>query len=283
MSYTVIRIGVRMYRIVDSLGVAMYLVCGSRRAALLDTGCGVPGLAAVVRQITNLPVTVLLSHGHVDHAMGAGEFGSAHMNLMDLPVYRAHAAISYRQRFVAGCGFSNIELEPHLEERALKPLRGGDVFDLGGVTVEAYAVPGHTHGSMIFLVPEERAAMFGDACGPGTILLEDWSTDVKTYRRALESVRVLDGRYDRIVRNHGTYESPVFLLETVIEVCDAILSGHDDRVPLPPSCMDLLPRPAALPAYRAIRTMVTRQGEVRVDGREGNVSYRADKAPQGRG
>ena len=278
-----IRIGVRMYRIVDPLGVAMYLVCGSRRAALLDTGCGVPGLAAVVRQITNLPVTVLLSHGHVDHAMGAGEFGSAHMNLMDLPVYRAHAAISYRQRFVAGCGFSNIELEPHLEERALKPLRGGDVFDLGGVTVEAYAVPGHTHGSMIFLVPEERAAMFGDACGPGTILLEDWSTDVKTYRRALESVRVLDGRYDRIVRNHGTYESPVFLLETVIEVCDAILSGHDDRVPLPPSCMDLLPRPAALPAYRAIRTMVTRQGEVRVDGREGNVSYRADKAPQGRG
>lgn len=86
MSYTVIRIGVRMYRIVDPLGVAMYLVCGSRRAALLDTGCGVPGLAAVVRQITNLPVTVLLSHGHVDHAMGAGEFGSAHMNLMDLPV-----------------------------------------------------------------------------------------------------------------------------------------------------------------------------------------------------
>lgn len=157
------------------------------------------------------------------------------------------------------------------------------MFDLGGVTVEAYAVPGHTHGSMIFLVPEERAAMFGDACGPGTILLEDWSTDVKTYRRALESVRVLDGRYDRIVRNHGTYESPVFLLETVIEVCDAIISGHDDRVPLPPSCMDLLPRPGALPAYRAIRTMVTRQGEVRVDGREGNVSYRADKAPQGRG
>lgn len=282
MSYTVVHVGERMHRIVDPLGVAMYLICGSRRAALLDTGCGVPGLADVVRQITNLPVTVLLSHGHVDHAMGAGAFGAAFMNPLDLPVYRAHAAISYRQRFVAGCGLSDIELEPHLEEQSLMPLHGGDVFDLGGVTVEAYAVPGHTHGSMVFLVPEERVVMFGDACGPGTILLEDWSADVKTYRSALEGMRVLDGRYDRIVRNHGTYESPVSLLETVIEVCDAILSGHDDCVPLPPSYMDLLPRPADLPAYRAMRTMVTRQGEVRMDGREGNVSYRVDKAPQRR-
>lgn len=42
---------------------------------LLDTGTG--SMKSCVQELTDKPFIVLLSHGHVDHAMGAPEFDEA--------------------------------------------------------------------------------------------------------------------------------------------------------------------------------------------------------------
>ena len=50
----------------------MYLIAGTESALLLDTGLGLLDLPAVCRSLTPLPVRVLLTHAHGDHALGAG-------------------------------------------------------------------------------------------------------------------------------------------------------------------------------------------------------------------
>ena len=50
--------------------VKSYLIVGDERAALIDTGMGVGNIAAVIDDLTDKPVTVLLSHAHWDHIGG---------------------------------------------------------------------------------------------------------------------------------------------------------------------------------------------------------------------
>lgn len=66
-------------RIVMPGQVFGYLVVGSERAVLIDTGCGIGDLRSFVEQLTDKPVTVLLTHGHLDHAPGAVQFDEVYM------------------------------------------------------------------------------------------------------------------------------------------------------------------------------------------------------------
>lgn len=274
------RISDHIVRIVDPCKVAVYLVTGGERCVLLDTGCGCVGLRNEVESLTDLPVTVLVTHGHVDHAFGAGEFGEAFINMSDVPVYLDHSDNAYRKQFVRailGEGASFKLVDPLPLER-FSPLRDGDIFDLGGVAVRVLSVPGHTMGMMVAYIDADETMLLGDACGPGTILLEDCSMPVDVYYRALCHLEQEGLRFTRVLRNHGTFESSPALLPNVIEVCRRILNGEDDRVLLDASLGAILPRSRNLPIYQAVKTVYRDGHPVCADGLEGNVTYRFDKA-----
>lgn len=56
---------------IDEYGMdAMFLLEGDEKALLIDTGTGVFDIPELVRQLTNKPVMVALTHGHIDHAGG---------------------------------------------------------------------------------------------------------------------------------------------------------------------------------------------------------------------
>ncbi|MEO8450869.1 MAG: MBL fold metallo-hydrolase, partial [Gemmatimonadota bacterium] len=51
-----------------------YLIVGTKRALMFDTGIGLVPIRPVVEQLTSLPVEVLNSHTHYDHVGGNAEF-----------------------------------------------------------------------------------------------------------------------------------------------------------------------------------------------------------------
>ena len=48
-------------------GTVVNLLVGERKAALIDTGCGIGNLRQAVEEVTNKPVIVINTHTHVDH------------------------------------------------------------------------------------------------------------------------------------------------------------------------------------------------------------------------
>lgn len=260
----------RLYRILDFTGVCCYLAIGEKRAVLLDTINGIGDLRSYAESLTDKPIFVILTHGHLDHMGGAAQFDEVYMNPLDWPVMQAHSDMDFR------VNDTNTQLRDHPPLTASDfvpamtkeplPLTDGQCFDLGGLTVKMISVPGHTPGMMCPLLVEERTILFGDACGVSVLLFDQYSSTVSEYRKSLLHLKEYEGEYDRIYRNHGTFWSNKVLLDNVIECCDDILAHTDDHFPVSIHGFDLFAahRPAA-------------SGHGRADGKEGNILYAPDK------
>lgn len=60
-----------------------YVAVGDEYAALIDTGAGIGNIVDDVRKITDKPIKVLLTHGHLDHLGGMYAFEEAYMHERD--------------------------------------------------------------------------------------------------------------------------------------------------------------------------------------------------------
>ncbi len=259
----------RLIRIIDPCDVACYLVLGDTQAALLDTGSGIGSLKSYVKQFTNLPIVVFLTHGHLDHIGGAGEFTEVYLPKVEMPVYIKHSDMKYRvdttSEFLHRTVNEN-ELMP-IYDRVLKDMSDGQVFDLGNLHIKMVQVPGHTPGIVCPLIEEERAIIFGDACGVGVLLFDEYSSTVSAYRKSLLHLKDFEKDYDTVLRNHGTFYSEKSLLDNVIACCDLILSGKDAKQPV-----------VSHGAKLFSASQLAADNHTRLDGKQGNIFYSLDKA-----
>ena len=63
----IVRINEDIILIDDAGDSTCYLVMGKERALLIDTANGQENLMEIVGELTTLPVTVVNTHGHIDH------------------------------------------------------------------------------------------------------------------------------------------------------------------------------------------------------------------------
>lgn len=221
-------------------GEIMYLVEGTESAFLIDTCLGIRGLKKLIKTLTEKPLSVILTHGHVDHAMGAPEFDTVYMNHKDNEVCRQHSPLLERRGYIAASIGGE---EPWLldDDNFVPPmppdyheLEDGAVFELGGISLEVFELAGHTKGTMVVLIPEKRILITGDACNTATFLFDENSLPVETYRENLLRLQQkLEGRFDRVFMMHHQMEASKDLLKNVTEVCSDIMEGNADDEAFP--------------------------------------------------
>lgn len=249
-------------------GENMYLIEGSRRAVLIDTGVGLGNLKEYVENLTHKDLAVILTHGHPDHAMGAAQFEEVYMNGADEAVYWKGIDPKERLEYIRmGIPDKTVAVTSDIlnpkTELHYTHLTDGFSFDLGGLHVDAYSLPGHTQGSMVILIREKGLLILGDACTDGTFLFGEEASSVEEYYETLREVsEKLEGKYHTVFKSHGEPETDRDMMKHVLEVCEDIFSGNVDAVP-----MDFQGHPC-LQAKR------TGEGYRRLDGKVGNIIYR---------
>lgn len=205
-----------LYRIVDVLGNHAYLVLGETSALLVDTCGGFGDIRACLEALSDLPVTVVLTHGHEDHLMGAYWYEEAYLSTLDGGNRCWESAEERSSRI-----FQQVVEEGLVDEGEPLSLRDGsrprevavhdgDSFDLGGRTVRAYELPGHTAGSIGYLVEDLRVLLLGDAITPIMCLFFEESSTIAGWRATLERMQSMP--FDVFYTGH---HDPAFGIETL--------------------------------------------------------------------
>ena len=140
-------------------------------AVVVDAPPDPSGIASLLAANDLTPIALLVTHGHVDHAGGAGRFVessgvSAYVHPDD-DFLTLHPEEQIRRLF--GPGFATGETDDYAPPARFEALADGLSLELGGMTIEVLHTPGHTPGHCCFYVPNEGLLFSGDQLFAGSI------------------------------------------------------------------------------------------------------------------
>lgn len=209
--------------------VSMFLLIGAEKALLIDSGYGLLDLPTLIREITDKPVTLVNTHGHLDHANGSWQFERAYLRSEDLEVYRDHADPELLKKSFRGKAdpkrLNAMIASNPAQMMILDDIRG---FDLGERSITVIHMPGHTRGSVCLLDEVNHAAFTGDNLCRSIWLSLPESTSVGEYKSVLEALlSVLQNK--NIIWNYASHKPRKECIQDVIRkfltCCDVILMG----------------------------------------------------------
>lgn len=191
--------------------VISYLILGTQRALLFDTGIGVGDMARVVAELTALPVTVLNSHTHYDHVGGNHEFTD--VVAVDTPYTRNHAAgrDNNEVREFIGPGWVWKPLPAGVDEDSYasaafeiqRYVDEGERFDLGGRVLELIRVPGHTPDALVLFDAQNRLMFMGDTFYPATLYAHMGDANFTHYAASAAKLAGYAERVDALLPAHN--------------------------------------------------------------------------------
>ncbi len=227
----------KVYRIGSGENVFEFLFVGEQRALLFDTGFGFGDLAGRVREITDLPLYIVNSHGHLDHVCGNFQFQEQiYISAKDIELCKEHNSKEMRRDAIEGAKhtldyqtnlISNILPEDFDEESYvnqgsgnLVPMEDGHIFGLGNMTLISYEFPGHTQGSMGLYYQQERVLFTGDAMNAFLWLFAPEATDLATYKKSLAKAKNLE--LDKVGFSHNPFLAPATILDDFIDCAEHV-------------------------------------------------------------
>ena len=143
---------------VGPIGTNCYLLCDEteKLCAVVDPGGDAARVAAAVVDTGCAPCAILLTHGHYDHTGGVAELRA---KWPDVPVY-----LNHRDQYEGDAYLQ--QLFPPVP--GAKDYDEGDTIQVGGLTVDVMATPGHSEGSVTLRCGDVLLCgdtLFAGSCG----------------------------------------------------------------------------------------------------------------------
>lgn len=203
---------------IDGKFVDSYLLVGDERALLIDTQREKGSLYRLVRKLCDKPLEIVITHAHYDHLCD---------NVLDfvrdgVPVWIFEEELST----AVPPGF----IDDAVCNLSYSFLTEGQLFALGGLSLKAERLSGHTAAGCMLLEEKKGWLFSGDALGnksfymhiPTAIPLHAFKTDLDRYYSKIRHIENL-----RIFPGHGIAEEYYGMdhIEDLVRVTDEILKG----------------------------------------------------------
>lgn len=177
-----------------------YLLNGTERSLLIDTGLGICNISEIVAGLTDKPVTAVATHIHWDHIGGHKYYPDFYAHAAELawldggfpqPVEQIRKYVSDRCDLPKDFDLNSYEF---FQGKPARILYGDEVIDLGERSVKVLHTPGHSPGHMCFWEAEKGYLYTGDLVYKGTLTAWFPSTNPEAYLHSLEKTAELPVR-----------------------------------------------------------------------------------------
>ena len=203
MNYEVIQINHNTWRI-EEVEVRFFLLAGTERALLIDSGMMVNNAKDIAAGLTDLPISLLNTHSDRDHTGSNAQFDACYMHPAEESLYRRSG----------GAG-------------DVVPINEGDILDLGQRQLRIIHLPGHTPGSIAVLDVAGRVLISGDPIQEnGRIFMFGAHRNMQDYIHSLEQLEAYTDQFDEIWPSHGNIPVSPSLIRKLRDGAQAVSAGE---------------------------------------------------------
>ncbi|MGC8487253.1 MAG: MBL fold metallo-hydrolase [Clostridia bacterium] len=244
------------YLIAEPMHVNSFLLVGSRRALLADTGLGIGDIRAAVESVTRLPVVVVNTHHHFDHVGGNHLFAERLIHeagvtavVEPTPGERLRGYVQYIEDLLAHYPafqeldrryFGTVDMPPRPLPADFRPerwtiappqptgtVRDGELIELGGRQIRVLHTPGHTPDSVCLLDEDAGILIGGDMINTGAIYIHLPDSDLGAF--VTSTRRLVRDRADSlhlILMMHGVrYAAEGGFLTEIADAAEQVAGG----------------------------------------------------------
>lgn len=200
-----------------------YLLCGTQKVVLIDTGLGVSDIRKAVESLTDLPIEVIITHAHWDHIGGHRMFGNIAVHKEEASWLSGEFPLPLQvvknNLMCKPCDFpkefcsDEYEIFHGIPQRILND---GDCIDLGNRQLEVVHTPGHSPGHCCFYEPERKYLYSGDLIYKGCLDAFYPTTNPIQFYESVKRIQTY--QIDRIMPGHHQ-------LDIENTIVDAIAAG----------------------------------------------------------
>ncbi len=216
--------------------VISYLIVGSQRALLFDTGLGIGDMRRLVGELTDREIVVVNSHTHYDHVGGNHAFDNVYGT--DLEYTRSNARGRPHEDVAEFVGEGWIWKETpqsfsidRYESRPFtitRSLEDGEILSLGGVEIEVLLTPGHAPDSLCLLDRQRRFLFTGDTFYPATLYAHLPGSTFGDYEKTAARLAGLVESVDVVLPAHN---EPTLPGSELVALSEAFSTMRDDGTP----------------------------------------------------
>ncbi len=197
-----------------------YVLNGTERCLLIDTGLGVGNIFEQVQRLTDKPVIVVSTHVHYDHIGGHKYFSDFYVHEEEAEWINGGFPLTLEQvrNFLIAepCDFpDDFDINDYylFEGVPTRVLRNNDTIELGGRTIQILHTPGHSPGHICLYEKGKGYLFTGDLIYVGELFAYFPSTDPVAYMNSVKSLLSLS--VNRILPAHHSLDVPLSIIEDI--------------------------------------------------------------------